>query len=243
MTFWFISDLHLGDDAPAITAALLRFLQGPARTGERLYILGDLFDAWIGDDHPGALGEQVAEALRRLPAGKFFLPGNRDFLVGSAFLAAADVQSIDDGAIVELPDQTRARLMHGDSLCTDDVAYQRFRSQVRNPAWQSAFLAKPVADRLAYADYARRESRAATRGKSAEIMDVAESAASETVLAQPQVDWLVHGHTHRPAAHRLRNSDTRPVTRWVLPDWAHSAGALRADRDGWTRCYWSLTDG
>ncbi|GAA5181075.1 UDP-2,3-diacylglucosamine diphosphatase [Niveibacterium umoris] len=220
----FISDLHLTPKRPEIGAAFARYLNGPARGIDALYVLGDLFDAWPGDD---ALAEPAAQAvangLAALAASGtriYLLHGNRDFLIDKAFAQRASATLIDEPYAITLGTEP-CTLMHGDALCTDDVAYQRFRTMVRNPDWRSAFLAKPLAERLAIAADVRMQSEQAKQEKSAEIMDVNPEAVAESFRANGYAT-LIHGHTHRPARH-THLVDGRECTRWVLHDWREHA--------------------
>jgi UDP-2,3-diacylglucosamine hydrolase len=230
---FFISDLHLTPERPESTETALRFLRDTATKAERLYILGDLFDYWVGDE---ALAEktpvQVAKALHELgSAGTqvFFMHGNRDFLIGPRFAEAAGLRLLPDPSIVTLYDRPTL-LMHGDTLCTDDVDYLRFRETVRDPAWQAAFLAKPVAERTRYAESVRSESEHAKATKSMVIMDVS-PVAVEAVLRQNDYPRLIHGHTHRPARHE-HIVDDRVCERHVLADWYENGAYLVCDRNG-----------
>lgn len=223
----FISDLHLAAERPALTAIFEAFLQGPGREARALYILGDLFEYWAGDDDgDSALNRQVAQALAAAAARGLaihFMAGNRDFLLGPAYASRAGMTLLSDPSPLVL-DGRRFLLMHGDSLCTDDVAYQTYRHQVRDPAYQAAFLAQPLAARRAFIEQLRQRSAAAKQDKASEIMDVNGEAVAET-LRQHDFPLLIHGHTHRPAHHRL-TVDGRPCERWVLPDWRDSAPYL-----------------
>lgn len=220
MSWLFISDLHLCQERPALTQVFRSFLAGPCREAQRLYILGDLFEYWAGDDDlNNSLGQQVAQALTQAAAGglsSYFMAGNRDFLLGPRFAAQAQLTLLTDPFPLELGPH-RALLLHGDTLCTDDTAYQAFRRQVRDPAWQATFLARPLAERLAIVGQIRSHSEAAKHDKSAAIMDVNPTAV-EAALRDSDSGLLIHGHTHRPAHHTvLVDGQTRE--RWVLPDW------------------------
>jgi UDP-2,3-diacylglucosamine hydrolase len=232
----FISDLHLSADRPDITAALLRFLAGPARGAEALYILGDLFEVWIGDDTlDEPLHTQVAEALRALSQASVavrFQHGNRDFLLAQDFCARSGATVLADPSLITLGG-IPTLLMHGDTLCTDDVAYQAFRRQVRDPAFQKHFLAQPIPVRRAMAGEARKASEGEKRVKTAEIMDVS-PATVESVLRTHDYPRLIHGHTHRPAQHR-HEVDGHVCERWVLSDWDRGGDCLRVDATGITR--------
>jgi UDP-2,3-diacylglucosamine hydrolase len=226
MPTFFISDLHLDDARPQITELFARFLASEARDAEGLYILGDLFESWIGDDDDAALPARAAHALRALRDSGVpihFMHGNRDFLLGADYAARAGMTLLADPTVIDL-DGERTLLMHGDMLCTDDVEYQKFRMLVRDPAWQAQFLAKPLAERRAFAAQARGESRKQTAMKAAEIMDV-NQAAVESAMRTHGVRRLIHGHTHRPATHRFAMDGTS-AERIVLGDWYEQSSVL-----------------
>ncbi|GHA68318.1 UDP-2,3-diacylglucosamine diphosphatase [Cognatilysobacter bugurensis] len=233
----FISDLHLDAERPQVTARFLRFLREDARQAHALYILGDLFEAWVGDDDPSETGAAVADGVRALvDAGVpvHFMRGNRDFLLGCDYAARAGMTVLPDPAVV-LVDGRPVLLMHGDTLCTGDTAYQAFRTQTRDPRWQAQFLAQPLAARLAFAAQARAASRAHQAGmqdRMETITDVAPDAVDE-VLVRYGIDTLVHGHTHRPAVHSLEVGG-RACRRIVLGDWYEQGSVLRIDADGAT---------
>lgn len=226
----FISDLHLDARRPAITALFLDFLAGlePRRcTG--LYILGDLFEAWIGDDNDDPHDAQVIAALRaavQRGVPVWIMHGNRDFLLGERFAAASGCTLLPDPSVIDL-DGEPTLLMHGDTLCIDDVEYQQFRAMVRDPAWQRQFLARPLAERRAIAANLRETSRQRTGEKAAEIMDVNPQAVLEALRAHG-VRRLIHGHTHRPAVHHM-DVDGRPAQRIVLGDWYTQGSVLYAE--------------
>lgn len=225
----FISDLHLCEQVPENTAAFLRFLEGPTRRAQALYILGDLFEYWAGDDDRTGLADTVAEALRGAACDGtqlYFVAGNRDFLLGERFAEHAGLTRLTDPTCIEL-DGSAFLLTHGDTLCTDDETYQRFRTQVRNPAWQQAFLAKPLQERRAMIEQLREHSESAKQTKALEIMDV-NTAAVADAIRQNGYPCLIHGHTHRPGHHRFE-LDGRACHRWVLPDWHGKAVYLRWD--------------
>ena len=232
----FISDLHLDAERPEITALFGRFIDEEARGADALYILGDLFEAWVGDDDPSDTGRFVAEKLAALRASGvpvFFQRGNRDFLLGDAYATRAGVTILPDPAVILLHGQPTL-LMHGDLLCTDDVAYQQFRAQTRDPRWQAQFLAQPLAARLAFAQQARTASQARHaelqgQGLMEAITDVAPTTVTAT-LARYGIDTLIHGHTHRPAVHEL-DVDGRACQRIVLGDWYEQGSVLRVDSD------------
>lgn len=240
MHIHFISDLHLSADRPTLTALFERYLAGPARAASCLYILGDLFEYWAGDDDlDDPLAARVASQLAALAdAGTqvFFMPGNRDFLIGADFSSRARLTLLPDPTPISLDGQP-ALLCHGDSLCTDDLAYQAFRAQVRHPAWRAQFLAQPLPARLAFAAQARAASQQRQQGLQQDdragfetITDVAPATVAE-VMQRYGVDLLIHGHTHRPAVHALALG-ARTGTRVVLGDWYTQGSVLRADADG-----------
>jgi len=228
----FISDLQLDDQRPQATLWLLDFLEREARHADALYILGDLFEYWLGDDAPTRTGRQVADALQRLhvtgvPA--FFMHGNRDFLLGSDYARSASMQILPEEVVVDLYG-VPTLLMHGDSLCTDDLAYQKFRAMVRDPAWQRAFLAKSPEERMAFAGQARAESDEHKQGVSMDIMDVNPTSVTRA-FKRAGVEHMIHGHTHRPAIHEhpLGASTGQRV---VLGDWYEQGSVLRVSADG-----------
>ena len=232
MSTLFISDLHLDVARPAATEAFLRLLAGEARAADALYILGDLFEAWVGDDDPGEPGASVCAAMRALvEAGVpvFLMRGNRDFLFGPAMAARTGATLLPDPCVVDLHG-TPTLLMHGDLLCSDDLAYQAFRAQVRDPAWQANFLAQPLAARQAFAAQARAASQAHQQGVSEAITDVTPATVAAT-MARYGVGRLIHGHTHRPGIHSI-DLDGRLATRIVLGDWYDQASVLRVSADG-----------
>jgi UDP-2,3-diacylglucosamine hydrolase len=232
MTTLFISDLHLDPARPDITSQALAFLDTETRGADALYILGDLFEAWVGDDDPEPEKRRVIAALKRLTdAGLacYFMHGNRDFLVGEGFAAESGCTLLSDPTIVDMYG-TPVMLMHGDTLCTDDHEYQNFRLMVRNPDWQRMMLARPLAERLALARHLRETSAASMAGKSMEIMDVNEDAVAEA-MREHGVYTLLHGHTHRPGVHSFV-TDERGAMRIVLGDWYTQGSALYWDEDG-----------
>lgn len=227
-----ISDLHLDATRPGMVAAFERLLAGPARTAQGLYILGDLFEAWIGDDEDTEIARRVADALSALTASGTpvgFQHGNRDFLLGPRYAAQCGMRLLPETA-VEMIEGVPTLLLHGDSLCLDDTAYLAFRERVRSAAWQAAFLAAPIAERRAFAAQARAESARHTSGTAPVLMDVAERAVWDA-MGVNGVRRLVHGHTHRPALHGFARGDALHE-RCVLPDWYESAAGLwiAADR-------------
>ena len=226
MTTLFISDLHLDEARPRIVDEFGRFLREDARSAQALYILGDLFESWIGDDDDGELAQSVAASLRDLRESGvpiYFMHGNRDFLLGNDYASRAGLTLLTDPHLIALGGE-RTLIMHGDTLCTDDAEYQKFRSLVRDPGWQRDFLAKPLAERRAFAARARAESRSHTAMARPEIMDVNDEAVASAMRAHG-VHRLIHGHTHRPATHRF-DLDGEPAERIVLGDWYEQSSAL-----------------
>ncbi|MDP4546611.1 MAG: UDP-2,3-diacylglucosamine diphosphatase [Marinobacter sp.] len=219
MSTLFISDLHLEESRPDITGAFLGFLQNEAMGVERLYILGDFFEAWIGDDERTPLQEQVAAALREVRdsgTAIYLMHGNRDFLIGEDFCARAGATLLDDPTVIDLYG-TPALLMHGDSLCVDDVEYQKFRANMRNPKTVAMLLARPLKDRQLMARQLREISMAKNQGKAESIMDVnLDEVVKE--FERHDVQLMIHGHTHRPAVHELEANNS-PARRIVLGDW------------------------
>lgn len=236
MAVLFISDLHLQPERPGITDILLRFLTSPrARESEALYVLGDLFEYWIGDDVSLADNPEVVAAFATLSehgVPLYFMHGNRDFLVGPEFAAATGARLLEDPTVVDLYGE-RTLLMHGDTLCTDDTAYQAFRAQVRDSENQRGFLALPPEQRRQIASGLRDTSRSAQAGKAMEIMDVNELAVDEA-MRNNAVRLLIHGHTHRPATHKWQ-LDGKRARRIVLADWSESEGSvLVCDMNGYS---------
>jgi UDP-2,3-diacylglucosamine hydrolase len=228
----FISDLHLDDARPHIVEDFGHFCAGEARDADALYVLGDLFEAYIGDDDDAPLNARVATALHGVAdAGVpvHFIVGNRDFLLGQTYARRCGMDILDDGVVVDLHG-TPTLILHGDVLCTDDAAYLAFRRQVRDPAWQAAFLARPLAERRAFAAQARDASRAHTSTADMAIMDV-NQAAVETAMRGAGVARMIHGHTHRPAIHDF-TLDGKPARRVVLGDWYEQGSVLRVTPDG-----------
>jgi UDP-2,3-diacylglucosamine hydrolase len=222
----FISDLHLQDELPGITDILLRFLKDKARRAQALYVLGDLFEYWIGDDASLPANPEIVAAFAALAetgVPLYFMHGNRDFLIGAAFAAATGAHILPDPTVVELFGK-RTLLMHGDTLCTDDTAYQAFRSQVRDPENQRSFLSLPIEQRCQIARTLRQTSHTSQSGKNPEIMDVNPQAVEQAMRAHG-VRRLIHGHTHRPAIHEWALDGTS-VKRIVLSDWSNRKGSV-----------------
>ncbi len=227
----FISDLHLHPSQPEIEEAFLQFLKQDAPNADALYILGDLFEFWMGDDDINSPYQNVLHALketsRDLPV--YFMPGNRDFLVGSDFETITGCQIISDGLIIDLYDQ-QAILLHGDTLCTDDVEYQKFRKEVRSAEWKNNVLSMSLGDRHQYFVSLRQQSQSAIEQKSSEIMDVNSDAVISTIKST-KVDLMIHGHTHRPGTHSY-NINNKDVKRIVLGDWYDQGSMLICTDNG-----------
>lgn len=224
----FISDLHLDESRPGIVGQFERFLEKVAPGAEALYVLGDLFEYWVGDDSIGLpFPARIAARLKAASASvpMYFMHGNRDFIAGRGFEAATGARLITDPTQLDLYG-TRTLLMHGDTLCTSDTAYQAFRQQVRDPAWQAAVLARPIAERVALAQDLRTKSEGAKQGKATEIMDVTADAV-ERAFADSGCTLMIHGHTHRPARHTSTVNGIERV-RWVLADWYERGSYLEA---------------
>jgi UDP-2,3-diacylglucosamine hydrolase len=225
----FISDLHLSTERPATVDRFLDFLDGRARNAASLYILGDLFDAWIGDDDDSTLAHRVRAGLGALTGGGvavFVQHGNRDFLIGGRFCAATGTELLGETAVVEVAGQA-SLLMHGDLLCTDDTDYLQARAMLRNPAFVADFLARPLAERAALAAEYRRRSGEATSLKADDIMDVSAGAVA-AALREHGVQRLIHGHTHRQGVHRFDLEGTE-AERVVLGEWHGDHGSVLVD--------------
>ncbi|MBS0854528.1 MULTISPECIES: UDP-2,3-diacylglucosamine diphosphatase [unclassified Tatumella] len=225
----FIADLHLCQEEPAITAGFMRFLQREATDCDALYILGDLFESWIGDDDPAPLHRQVAEALSALPVPVFFIHGNRDFLLGKAYASRSGMTLLAEETLLECYGQ-RVLIMHGDTLCTDDQGYQRFRQKVHQPWLQRVFLMLPLCLRQNIAARLRNDSQQANQSKSLQIMDVNQQAV-EQVMERYRASVLIHGHTHRPEIHFLQINH-QPAERAVLGAWHHQGSMIQLDASG-----------
>lgn len=235
MAVLFISDLHLCASRPEINQIFFEFLRGPARSADTLYVLGDLFEYWAGDDNlADPFNAAVASAFSecaRAGTGLHFMHGNRDFLLGDAFAATCRGRLIADPFSVELRG-VATLLMHGDTLCTDDRDYQKFRAEVRTPAWRDEFLLRPLAKRKQQIEELRRRSESEKRKKAPALMDV-NAGAVEALLRLHGYPRLIHGHTHRPARHE-HIVDGRPCERWVLADWYRTGSYLCCDERGLT---------
>ena len=229
----FISDLHLTEERPEANERFIGFLENKARGAEALYLLGDFFEYWIGDDDLGEPFNAVIAGLlgdltrRGVPVN--LMHGNRDFLIGERFCAATGASLLKDPAVSEIQG-VPTLLMHGDTLCTDDLDYQAWRRKARDPAFQAQFLAQSLPERRRAIVQMREKSREVVQGKPAEIMDVNDDAVREA-LHSHGVRRLIHGHTHRPGRHALEVDGER-CERWVLPDWYGRGGYLEVDRRG-----------
>ncbi len=235
----FISDLHLHESRPEISQLFFDFSAGPAQEAQRLTILGDLFEYWAGDDDIGTpLHTHICTALHALAVRGVelrFLAGNRDFLVGPGFAAATGTALLPDFH-VESVAGTPTLLLHGDTLCTDDVEYQHYRRRIRDPAFIEDFLRRPLDERKAFIENLRERSETEKGHKSMEIMDVNDSAVRET-FHNAGVTRMIHGHTHRLATHRY-DIDGRSCERWVLGDWGATGNFLECSTDGWRFRSW-----
>lgn len=242
MTTLFVSDLHLDAARPRIVTLFLNFLRDEAAQADALYVLGDLFEYWVGDDDPQAVAIDVANglsALSRSGVPVFFLRGNRDFLLAAGYAARCAMRILPDPCVIDLYGRPTL-LLHGDLMCTDDIVYQAFRRQSRDPAWQQAMLAQPLDARIALAQRARSASIAhqqSVRPKAGDpdatredITDASQSTI-ETTIARYGVATMIHGHTHRPAIHRFTVGE-HARTRIVLGDWYEQGSVLRVDADG-----------
>ncbi|MCW9024877.1 MAG: UDP-2,3-diacylglucosamine diphosphatase [Gammaproteobacteria bacterium] len=229
MTTLFISDLHLAGDRPNITELFIDFLGGRARNAKALYILGDLFEAWLGDDMILPEYQKAIAAMKALSdsgVALYLMHGNRDFLMGEKLAELTGSILLDDPCVIDL-EGTPTLIMHGDTLCTDDVEYMKFRSMVRNPDWQAQMLAKTPEERLALAKQLREVSKQETGNKAEAIMDVNQQEV-ERVFTQHNVSQLIHGHTHRPNIHEL-TINNQATKRIVLGDWYEQGSVLECN--------------
>jgi UDP-2,3-diacylglucosamine hydrolase len=228
----FISDLHLDARHPVVTELFCRFLTEQAVSAEALYVLGDLFEVWIGDDDRSELNQTIASALRQLSktgVALYFIHGNRDFLLGQVYADVCCMQLLDETTVIDLYGKPTL-IMHGDTLCTDDVDYQAFRARVRSPEWQQQMLRLPVEQRRAMAHQLRADSRSATRLKPQDITDVNQNTVQQ-VMHKHGVLQLIHWHTHRPAMHHFELG-RQHAQRIVLGDWYEQGSVLTADSAG-----------
>ncbi|MCJ7557399.1 MAG: UDP-2,3-diacylglucosamine diphosphatase [Gammaproteobacteria bacterium] len=232
MNTLFISDLHLDGAWPEVSDHFMAFLANRASKASSLYILGDLFETWIGDDDDDPHKLAVGQALHTLSLQGveiYFMHGNRDFVLGEDFARRAGMKLLGETCVLKLGTE-QVGLVHGDTLCSDDVEYQKFRSLVRNPQWQQGMLARGLDERRAFARQARDASRGTMGDKAPEIMDVNQNTVEETML-ELGVSTLIHGHTHRPAIHQFELAG-RPARRIVLGDWYEQGSVLSWDGSG-----------
>ncbi len=233
MSVLLISDLHLTEERPEANERFIGFIEDRARAAEALYILGDFFEYWIGDDDLGepfnaVIAGLLADLTRRgVPVS--LMHGNRDFLIGERFCAATGAHLLEDPSLVEIAG-VKTLLMHGDTLCTDDLEYQAWRRKARDPAFQAQFLARTLPERRQAIMGMREKSKQVVQEKTAEIMDVSEEAVRQA-LRRHGVRRLIHGHTHRPGRHALE-VDGEPCERWVLPDWYGRGGYVEVGPRG-----------
>lgn len=232
MTILFISDMHLADERPELTQLFLNFLQTQAVHADALYILGDMFELWIGDDYKTNTSQTVCDALQQLShtgVPIYFMHGNRDFLIGKKFARAAGITLLPDKYIINLYG-TKTLLMHGDTLCTRDIDYLKFRRKVRNKIIQFFFLRKSLEYRINVANHYRQKSKNYTQTAVKEIMDVTPSEIPK-LLSYYHTDLLIHGHTHRPGIEYLKLNDHYGM-RIVLSDWHHAGQVLVCEPNG-----------
>ena len=228
----FISDLHLDPERPAVTKLFLKLLDRRARSADAIYILGDLFEAWVGDDDTGPMNQAVCDGLKKCATSGtpvFIMHGNRDFLLGDRFAEASGCTLLDDPALIDLYG-TPTLIMHGDLLCTDDKEYMAFRTMVRDTEWQRDLLSRSLEERQLMAREMRNRSREQTGGKPESIMDVNKEAVIK-IMTEHKVQRLIHGHTHRPAIHELVISG-KPAQRIVLGDWYEQGSLLECAASG-----------
>ena len=224
----FISDLHLAPERPEIIDLFLRFADDIVAKADKLYILGDFLEYWLGDDDPAEASQVVFNKLAELSdthnTDLYFMHGNRDFLIGSKFAERCRLTLLEEPHLIEIQNR-QALLMHGDTLCTDDIEYQKFRSMVRNKQWQREILSKSLEERIQIAKKMRQASSASTASKDEYIMDVNQQA-TDAAFIDNKVDLIIHGHTHRPMIHtkKINNIET---TRIVLGDWYKTGSYLR----------------
>jgi len=227
----FLSDIHLCESRPSITDAFVSFLNKVTNEVDALYILGDLFEYWIGDD--SNQHENVIEALKKLTDRHiqvFLMHGNRDFLIGSAFEKKTGAVLLNDPILVEIFGK-KILLCHGDTLCTDDIEYQSFRDKIRSESWKNEFLKKSLSERASIANKFRKESELNKKKKSLEIMDVNLDEVNRTLIQFNYPDFLIHGHTHRPNQHSI-NLDGHQIQRIVLGDWYEQGSYLILNAHG-----------
>lgn len=240
MSRLFVSDLHLSEDRPKVTRGFFRFLKERACEAEALYILGDFFDAWIGDDDDSRLVRDVAAHLAAVSAGGtrvYLMHGNRDFLMGRDYARACGAELLPDPSVINLYGHPTL-LMHGDSLCTQDAEYMAFRRQVRTPEWQAEVLALPLDKRRELAASLRRQSTSMNSNKASDIMDVTPEEVTRA-MRKAEASLLIHGHTHRPARHPVA-LDQANGERIVLGDWHEQGWCLVAEPELLALDSWEL---
>jgi UDP-2,3-diacylglucosamine hydrolase len=232
----FISDLHLCASRPHITQDFLKFLKSTAKQARALYLLGDVFEYWAGDDDLPS-HQAVVDGLRDLAdagVAVYLMHGNRDFLIGQAFCVAAKLKLLPDPCVIDLHG-VRTLISHGDALCSDDLDYQAFRLKVRDKNWQTAFLQRSLTDRKEQIAAMRAHSEQEKSHKASDIMDINPQTLSELLRAHDYPERVIHGHTHRPMKHDL-SLDGHAITRWVLADWYEQGSYLTSDASGCQYC-------
>lgn len=232
MSTLFISDLHLSGERENITELFIQFLDQRASVADALYILGDLFEVWPGDDMIQPDYQQSISKMKQLSDNGiplYVMQGNRDFLMAEQFAAVSGATLIEDPTVIDLYG-TQTLLMHGDTLCSDDVDYQKFRKMVRDPLWKADFFAKPNEERLAMTSKYRKISKTETARKTMEIMDVNQQTVEQAMLKE-NIQQLIHGHTHRPAIHNF-TVNNKEMKRIVLGDWFEQGSVLVCDKNG-----------
>lgn len=232
MSTYIIADLHLSEDEPAITAGFIHFIQQQAIHADSLYILGDFFNYWIGDDDDNPLHQRVAHELKQLTAKGipcYFIHGNRDFLIGKRYAKQCGMTILPQETVLDIYDK-RILILHGDTLCTDDLAYQNYRKKVHTPWIQRVFLTLPLFIRRRIAQKMRKNSQYASSMKAESIMDVNPQAVVDA-LKKHQAQWMIHGHTHRPAIHEI-NIGGKMHFRGVLGAWHHEGSAFVINEQG-----------
>ncbi len=226
MNRYFISDLHLDESKPKTTKLFQTFIKQIIKENindTEVYILGDLFESWIGDDYDNPFHDEIKLLLTSMSNSGvkvFFLFGNRDFLIGETFLSETGIELLDDPALLTI-NEKRVLITHGDQMCLDDHDYQNFRAMVRNPEWQQEFLSFPISKRLKIAGEAKDASKQSKQEKVIEIMDVNEKAVA-AIFNEHKIDLMIHGHTHRPMKHEIV-LDGKTYYRYVLGDWAEDS--------------------
>ena len=224
----FISDLHLAPERPEMINLFLKFADEVAAKVDKLYILGDFLEYWLGDDDPALALQPVFDKLTELSdehkTKLYFMHGNRDFLIGNTFAERCHLTLLDDPSIIDIQNR-HALLMHGDTLCTDDIEYQKFRTMVRSQQWQQNFLSKSIEERIAIAEKLRQASRDSTAKKDDDIMDVNQQT-TDNAFIKNNIDLIIHGHTHRPMIHKKTINGVETI-RVVLGDWYKTGSYLR----------------